>query len=198
MSEIPKTEESPFTAAAPDAPPVAPTPAPATPAAKTPGQIVKVDSAYQDVATGEMWVPASDQSGKLIPTGQYFEVVTQSLPSVENMEGPRTPGIRIRPWAFAKSDTAQALVYELKPYLPNDVALSIENADENTQFPYSHPQRQIAGKRGEKKARINAGMLASNIARSTALLDGQIKQFPVPCLQGAAAEIMLQLDHVDE
>jgi hypothetical protein len=160
--------------------------------------ILKIDSAYQELNTGEMWVPASDGSGKLIPTGQYFERVTQSLPSINNMEGPRTPGVPIRPWAFARLETAWALMAELKAFLPSDVTLSVENADDNTQFPYSHPQRQITGKRGDRRARINAGLLASNIARSTALLDGFIQQFSQPALEAAAGELMRELDRVEE
>jgi hypothetical protein len=161
---------------------------------KTLSQFIQFDSAYQHPASGEMFVPASDGSGRLIPTGWYFERVTQSLPSVLNMEGPRTPGVPIRPWAFAAMISAGALLDDLKALLGSDVQLSLEAADDNTQFPYSHRQWQITAKRGDRRARINAGLLASNIARSTALLDGQIKQFPRPALEAAAGELLRELD----
>jgi hypothetical protein len=157
-------------------------------------QFIQFDSAYQHAQTGEMFVPASDGSGRLIPTGWYFERVTQSLPSVMNMEGPRTPGVPIRPWAFAALISAGALLGDLEAMLGPSVQLSIEAADQNTQFPYSHNQWQIAAKRGERRARINAGLLASNIARSTALLDGQVKQFPKWALEAAAGELLRELD----
>jgi hypothetical protein len=171
---------------------------PAPAATKSPNQFIKHDSAYTHIATGEMWVPASDGSGMMLPTGQYFENVTQSLPSINDMEGPRTPGIVIRPWAFAKLESAWTLMEQLKAMVSSDVTLSVENSDANTQFPYSHPQRQIVGKRGDRRARINAGMLASNIARSTALLDGSIHQFPQPALEAAAGELMRELDRTEE
>lgn len=165
---------------------------------KTQSAFIKWDSAYQHAASGEMFVPASDGSGRLLPTGWYFEPVSQSLPSVMNMEGPRTPGVPIRPWAFAAMVSAGALLGDLSAMLGDGVQLSIEAADENTQFPYSHRQWQITAKRGDRRARINAGLLASNIARSTAFLDGQIRQFPTPALEAAAGELLRDLEHVDE
>jgi hypothetical protein len=161
---------------------------------KITSQFIQYDSAYQHAASGEMFVPASDGSGRLIPTGWYFEHVTQSLPSVMNMEGPRTPGVPIRPWAFASLVSAGALLGDLQALLGDGIQLSVEAADENTQFPYSHRQWQITAKRGDSRARINAGLLASNIARSTALLDGQVKQFPRPALEAAAGELLRELD----
>lgn len=160
-------------------------------------QFIQFDSAYQHAATGEMFVPASDGSGRLIPTGWYFERVTQSLPHVLNMEGPRIPGVPVIPWAFATTSSAQRLLLELKDFGING-SLSIAKSDDNTQFPYSHEMLQIVATRGERVARINAGLLASNIARSTALLDGYVKQFPKPCLEAAAGELIRDLEHVEE
>ena len=165
---------------------------------KTQSAFIQFDSAYQHSASGEMFVPASDGSGRLIPTGWYFERVTQSLPSVLNMEGPRAPGVPIRPWAFAAMISAGALLNDLGSLLPSDIGLSLEAADDNTQFTYSHKQWQIVAKRGDTRARINAGLLASNIARSTALLDGQVKQFPRPALDAAAGELMRELERENE
>lgn len=160
-------------------------------------QFIQFDSAYQHPTSGEMFVPASDGSGRLIPTGWYFERVTQSLPTV-NIEGPRTPGVPIRPWAFATLISAGALVNDLNAMLGSDVDIFVEAADENAQFPYSHKQWQIVAKRGERRARINAGLLASNIARSTSLLDGQVKQFPKPALEAACSELLRELSKHDD
>lgn len=156
------------------------------------------NNAYQHADTGEMWVPASDQSGMLVPTGYYFERVTQSLPNVNNMEGPRFPGVRISPWAFSAATTAADLLPAISSLVDRNVKVTIEPSSANTQFPYSHDMLQFVATRGDRKARINAGLLASNIARTTAVLDGQVKQFPAPALAAAAAELMRELEHVDE
>jgi hypothetical protein len=155
------------------------------------------DSAFQDKESGEMFVPASDGSGKLLPTGFAFELVTQSQPHVQNMEGPRFPGKIVSPWAFATQPTAENVLKRLKPFVPGAV-LYLEAADTNTQFPYSHDQLQIVALRGDREARINAGLLASNIARTTALLDGEVRQFPWSPLSAAAGELLRELEHVDE
>jgi hypothetical protein len=157
-------------------------------------ELIEFNGAFQNTATGEMFVPASDQSGKLLATGYFFERVTQGQPHVLNMEGPRVNQVRPSPWQWASQYTAVRVSSMLSEYLPLDVELTIQAGDKNTQFPYSHDQLYIRGKRGARKMRINAGLLANNIARSTAFLDGEVKQFPRPCLEATAAELLRGLE----
>lgn len=154
------------------------------------------DAAVQHLETGEMWVPRSDGAPGLVPTEHYFERVTQGQPSVTNMEGPRSLIIRITPWAFATQHTATAVMDQLKPFLPGGIDLTIQAGDDNTQFPFSATMWQIRGKQGPHKARLNAGLLASNIARTTATLGADVKRFPSPPLKDAAEELVRELERL--
>lgn len=155
------------------------------------------DTAFQHNGTGEMHVPRSDGQPGLVATGFLFERVTQSLPAVTDMQGPRLAGVQLTPWAFATQQTAEAVLAALKPIMPSDVQLTIQAGDRNTQSPMSHEMLQIRAKRGQYKARINAGLLASNIARTTATVDGEVKQFPEPALEAARDELMRELDKLE-
>lgn len=157
---------------------------------------IQFDSVYQEILTGEMFVPASDQSGRLVPTGFYFMRVTQQLPLVEDMQGPRVNRVVLTPWAFATSQTALQICNSLQPLLKDK--LTLEPADANSQFPYSAKQWQIAAVRGNRKARVNAGLIASNIARTTAVVDGKVKQFPDMALRLAADELVTELEYVQD
>jgi hypothetical protein len=151
------------------------------------------NGAFYRNATQEMYVPRSDEAPGLVPTGFFFEPVIQAQPGVQNMEGPRNFVVRPSPWQWARQDTAEYVMVLLKPYLPG-VELSLQKGDTNTQFPYSHDQWEIRAKRGARKARINAGLLAQNIARSTSTVDGEVKNFPAPRLEAAAAELLKGLE----
>jgi hypothetical protein len=157
---------------------------------------IEFGNVWQKASTGEMFVPASDNSGWKVPTGYYFQRVTQSQPSVQNPEGPRLPGVALTPWAFATALTALQVMTMLQPVA--NYPLSLEFADENTQFPLSHREYQIAAVKGNRKARVNAGLLASNIARTTAVLDGKVKQFPNEALKLAAMELANELEREEE
>lgn len=145
-----------------------------------------------------MFVPRSDGEPGLVPTDWFFERVTQGQPRIDNMDGPRDLKVLITPWAFATRRTAELVLEALKEITPRDVQLSIQARDKNTQFPYSHDQLHIRAKRGQHKARINAGMVASNIARTTATVDGTVKQFPSSALQAAADELLRELDKQEQ
>lgn len=145
-----------------------------------------------------MHVPRSDGQPGLVATGFVFERVTQSLPAVTDMQGPRLAGVQLTPWAFATPRTAEAVLDSLKPLMPGDVQLSLQKGDPNTQFPLSHDMLQIRAKRGQYKARINAGLLASNIGRTTATVDGEVRQFPVACFEAARDELLRELDKLEK
>lgn len=160
-------------------------------------QFIQFDTAFQNTSAGEMYVPRSDGQPGLVPTGFCFEQVTQGQPKVTDMEGPRNLIVRVTPWAFATRHTAEMVREKLLPLVPGDVKLSIEPGDKNTQFPFSHDQLYICAKRGQHKARINAGLLASNIARTTATVDGEVKQFPKQHLEDAVVELVHELDRLE-
>jgi len=165
-------------------------------AKKTSPLFAQFDSAFQHLDTGEMWVPRSDGAPGLVPTGYNFERVTQGQPSVRDLQGPRSLIIRITPWAFATQVSATRLMLNLREFVPASVELTLQAGDDNTQFPFSHTMWQIRGKQGQYKARINAGLLASNVARTTATLDGQVRQFPERALEAAALELQNELQRL--
>ena len=159
---------------------------------------VQFDTAFQHTGTGEMFVPRSDGQPGLVPTDWFFERVTQGQPRIDNLEGPRDLTVLITPWAFATQRTAERVLEALKEIAPRDIQLSVQSGDKNTRFPYSHDQLMIRAKRGQYKTRINAGLLASNIARSTATVDGVVKQFPGPAVQAASDELLRELDRQEQ
>lgn len=152
-------------------------------------------NAFQNNQTGEMFVPASDGSGRLLPTGYFFELLTQRQPAVDNMEGPRDQVVRLAPWAYARADTAAQMLSKLYDVFPENVNLTLQTADDNTQFPLSHKQWQIRLKQDGKAARINAGLLASNIARTT---DEWGRQTERPALEAARDELLREINKLKE
>jgi len=161
---------------------------------------IKFDSAYQKLSTGEMFVPASDDSGNLIRTKYFFQRVTQVQPilGADNVVvGQATVGLS--PWAFATTETAADVYSQLKPYVPKEYTLSLEESDYNPAGGVrSHKEFQIVARYGNKIARINAGLLASNLARTTAFVDGKIKQFPHSALKAAAEELIREIEFKHE
>lgn len=165
--------------------------------------MTEFENMFQDDDTGEAFVKRSgveavtDPEKDLLPTGFTFEKAAQMLPDPNNMDGPLLPGNRISPWATATRDTAYKMLTALRPLVPGAI-LSIEEGEHDPHFKLSHPQLHIGAKMDGRYARSNAGLLASYIARSTAFLDGKIKQFPEPHLKAAADELIRELNRDGE
>jgi len=156
--------------------------------------MTKFENMFQD-DDGQALVASNDPAksgGETLETGFYFEKVTQMLPDPNSMDGPLLPGKRISPWATATRDTAYKMYEALKPLVPGAI-LSIVEGEHDPYFKLSHPQLHIGAKMDGRQARVNAGLLASYIARSTAFVDGQLKQFPEPHLKAAADELIREL-----
>ena len=163
-------------------------------------KFIKFDTAYQKQSNGEMYVPSSDGAEHLIKTGYFFERVTQALPILGGqgkIVGYTT--VNLSPWAFATTETAMDVFNQLRLFTSNAYKLSLTEGDfDNGPFPRSHKEWQIQAEYSGKKARINAGLLASNIARTTAFVDGKVKQFPEPCLKDAAMELTRELERIED
>jgi hypothetical protein len=152
---------------------------------------------------GEMFVPRSDGKDGLVPTGQFFYAVFQSLPADPTLpDGPRQ-NIYIPPWAHALPDTASTINVMIRTWLTDhnhtDVHTTLSVASTNASFPLSHAQIQILASRvvtnnNYVHARVNAGMNAASIGRSTATVDGGVKQFPDPVIELACQELLRELD----
>lgn len=162
------------------------------------------DPTYHDSKTGEMLVRRSDGADGLVHTKLYFFPVSQSLPadaSLPEIAHGRTESKFIPPWAHADPVTASDMVSRVRQRLADlnqgGVKVIISVADANAQFPLSHPQFQIAASQvvdGQLvRARINAGLLAQQIGRSTATVDGEVKQFPIPAVNNAVDELLREL-----
>lgn len=114
-----------------------------------------------DVSTGQAWVNGQ-------ATGYSFEFAMQGLPAPgENMDTSRKVTL-ISPWAFATKDTAIKIRNMMEQHTARK--FEIESGDENTQFPTNVRQLYIVAKENGKKASVNAGLVASQIARTTAIV----------------------------
>lgn len=114
-----------------------------------------------DIATGHAHSNGLD-------TGWTFEFVYQALPQIgENPDTSRGLTV-ISPWAYATQDTAVKIRQMMALHTQN--FLTVEFGDPNPHFPTTIQQRQIAAEGAGKKARVNAGLIAAQIARTTALV----------------------------
>lgn len=112
----------------------------------------------QDALTGEAIVNG-------IPTGWFFERPTQVLPLPENPETGRHT-VTVIPWAFATAATAQRVREAMQ--LHTQMPLEIFKGDQNPHFPLSVVQRYIGVQGQPRTVSVNAGLVASYIARTTA------------------------------
>lgn len=145
--------------------PVAPPPAtvpPAPPAPPAPtGGTATYEGMEQDLATGEAAVNG-------IWTGWTFERVMQVVPIPGNAETGRMD-VRVNPWGFATASTAQRVLELLQVH--THLPLEIFKGDQNDQFPMSAVQRYIGVQGQPRRVAVNAGLIASAIARTTAEVD---------------------------
>lgn len=125
---------------------------------------VTYEGMEQDTATGEAIVNG-------IPTGWFFEQPTQLLPVPESPETGRHT-LSVMPWAFATVATAQRVREAMQ--LHTQMPLEVFSGDQNQHFPLSVRQRYIGVQSQPRTVSVNAGLVASYIARTTARLgDGK-------------------------
>lgn len=157
------------------------------------------DRALQDPKTGEMLLPNNDQEqSNYIATGWTFEVVTQSQPRADDLGGPNTNQVKLSPWQFATPDTALRTLQLIHPYIDEKIPLEIRPEDRNERFPTNKDKLSIYGTLNDREKSINCGLLAEQIARSSAYLDGQLKQNSTTPLREAAQTLMASLEHESE
>lgn len=148
--------------------------------------LIPFDNVWLHSQTGEMFVARSDGAEGKVPTNFFFNIFWQQNPA----EFANLPnGVAVGPWAFARQLTAERVMAMVKYFMPQDIEINMSLNGEGGQF-------QIQAKRAGKTARINAGLLASAIARTTATVDGMVKQFPDQVLRDAANELIRELEHV--
>lgn len=114
----------------------------------------------QNLSTGEAIVDG-------IQTGWYFERAVQILPTPWDMETGRHL-MYVAPWAFATLATARRVLDLMQAH--TQMRLVLFNGDQNLHFPTSVLQRHIGVKDQPKRIAVNAGLIASYIARTTARL----------------------------
>ena len=126
---------------------------------------IRFENMEFETTTGEAFVNG-------YPTGWHFEFAMQGLPAPgENMDTSRKLTL-ISPWGFATMETAEKIRKMMQSNTGR--SLRIEDGDENTQFPLYVRQRYIVASENGRKASVNAGLVASQICRSTAWVsDGQ-------------------------
>lgn len=115
-----------------------------------------------ETTTGEAFVINN------LPTGWKFEFVMQGLPAPgENIDTSRTFQL-VTPWAYATEATATRVMQLMAAHTQR--ALHVEFGDANSQFPTTVRQRYIVSTENGKRASVNAGLVAVQIARTTALV----------------------------
>lgn len=150
---------------------------------------VTYEGMEQDAATGEAIVNG-------IPTGWFFELPTQLAPAPDNPETGRQR-VTVTPWAFATPSTAQRVLEAIWKHTL--MPCEIFQGDPNDQFPISVPMRHIGLQGQPRRVAVNAGLVASQIARTTARVsDGQggtkIVQNANPAIAQAIFSLLAEID----
>ena len=150
---------------------------------------VTYEGMEQDTATGEAIVNG-------IPTGWFFELPTQLAPTPDNPESGRQR-VTVTPWAFATPTTAQRVLEAIWKHTL--MPCEIFQGDPNDQFPISVPMRHIGVQGQPRRVAVNAGLVASQIARTTARVsDGQggtkIVQNANPAIAQAIFSLLAEID----
>lgn len=167
-------------------PPKAPA-TPPTPVAPVSSDIKTYEGMDFDTTNGQAIV-------NKLETGWYFENTVQALPTPGGNPDVDSSAQAISPWAFATQDTARrvlSMIYDKWQWN----GLAVEAEEPNVRFPTNVQQLQIAATDGEKKARVNAGLVASQIARTTAwdAPNKRIVQSPNQSIDGAVADLKREL-----
>lgn len=162
-----------------------PAPATLTPAPPAPvGGTTTYEGMEQDNSTGEAIVNG-------IQTGWYFERPTQIVPLPENPETGRQ-NITVKPWGFATASTAQRVLELLQVH--TQLNLEIFKGEQDSAFPTSVTQRYIGVAGQPRRVAVNAGLIASQIARTTCeVSDGKGGQYITQNSNQAIAEAIAAL-----
>lgn len=150
---------------------------------------VTYEGMEQDAATGEAIVNG-------IPTGWFFERPTQVTPLASDPETGRHV-VDLNPWAFATPSTAQRVLEAIWKHTL--MPCEIFHGDPNEQFPITAPMRHIGVQGQPRRVAVNAGLIASQIARTTARVsDGQggtkIVQNANPAIAQAIFSLLAEID----
>lgn len=157
----------------------------AAPAAPVPAADVETHEGMDiDTATGEAICNG-------VRTGWHFLLPAQALPSGGEHLDTNRVATRVSPWGFATPATAEKLHAALAPMM-GDTKLRIIAGDQNSQFPYSTLQLYISA---GGSAKINAGLLASEIARTTFYdtINKRVVQTDREALAGAVLSLQAEL-----
>lgn len=149
-------------------------------------QKLRFENMEFEMSTGEAFVNG-------YPTGWTFEFVMQGLPAPgENIDTSRQFQL-VTPWAYATSETANRIATLMR--LNTGRPMRVEFGDENAAFPTTVRQRYISASDGRRKASVNAGLVASQIARTTAWVsDGQGGMRRVQNSAAAIAEALATIE----
>lgn len=138
----------------------------------------------QDNRTGEAIVNG-------IPTGWAFARPTQLVPTADNPETGRQ-SVNVTPWGFASASTAQRVLEAMQA--KTGLVLDIFKGDKNEQFPTSVLQRYIGVHGQPRRVAVNAGLIASYIARTTCeVSDGKGGKKIVQNAEPAIVQALLEL-----
>lgn len=151
--------------------------------------LITYEGMEQDSFTGEAIVNG-------IRTGWSFERPTQLVPLASNPETGRQ-SVTVTPWGFASASTAQRVLEAMQA--KTGLVLEIFKGDQNSQFPLSVLQRYIGVEGQPRRVAVNAGLVASYIARTTCeVSDGKggkkIVQNAEPSILLAIAELWREMD----
>lgn len=126
-----------------------------------------------------------------VRTGWHFLLPAQALPSGGEHLDTNRVATRVSPWGFATPATAEKLHAALAPMM-GDTKLRIITGDQNSQFPYSTLQLYVSA---GGSAKINAGLLASEIARTTFYdtINKRVVQTDREALAGAVLSLQAEL-----
>lgn len=147
-------------------------------------ELMTYEGMEQDSSTGEAIVNG-------IPTGWTFECPTQLVPLAENPETGRQ-SVTVTPWGFASASTAQRVLEAMQA--KTGLVLEIFKGDQNSQFPFSVLQRYIGVEGQPRRVSVNAGLVASYIARTTCeVSDGKGGKKIVQHAEPVVAEALVEL-----
>lgn len=170
-------------------PPMAPAPpkAPTKPVAPVSSDIKTFEGMDFDTTNGQAIV-------NKLETGWHFERVVQALPTPGGNPDVDSSAQLISPWAFATQDTAGRILSMIYA-ADNRLDVAVEAQEQNDRFPTNVQQLQITARMDDKRARVNAGLVASQIARTTAwdAPNKRIIQSPNEAINGAVASLKLEL-----
>lgn len=148
----------------------------APPALPVRAGIATYEGMEQDTETGEAICNG-------IRTGWFFERPKQVVPAPDNPET-GLQRVEVTPWAFATASTAQRVLEAI--WRHTLMPCELFHGDPNEHFPISAPMRHIGVQGQPRRVAVNAGLIASQIARTTARLGDGLGGFKIVQNQNAA------------